>query len=152
VPVRVQTEDFDIGDELTALRRGNAAIGAIASFVGLVRDMNAGGSVSEMTLEHYPGMTEKALEAIVTDAKARWNIIEVLVVHRVGVLRPTDQIVLVAVTGAHRGEAFAACEFVMDYLKTRAPFWKKEQTPAGSRWVEARESDDTAAERWSQPG
>ena len=152
MPVRVQTEDFDIGDELTALRRGNAAIGAIASFVGLVRDMNAGGSVSEMTLEHYPGMTEKALEAIVTDAKARWNIIEVLVVHRVGVLRPTDQIVLVAVTGAHRGEAFAACEFVMDYLKTRAPFWKKEQTPAGSRWVEARESDDTAAERWSQPG
>jgi molybdopterin synthase catalytic subunit len=152
VPVRVQAEDFDIGDELAALRRGNAAIGAIASFVGLVRDMNAGGSVSEMTLEHYPGMTERALEAIVTEAKARWDIIEVLVVHRVGVLRPTDQIVLVVVTGAHRGEAFAACEFVMDYLKTRAPFWKKEQTPAGSRWVEARESDDTAAERWSQPG
>lgn len=152
MPVRVQAEDFDIGSELAALRRGNAAIGAIASFVGLVRDMNAGGNVSEMTLEHYPGMTEKALEGIVTEAKARWDVIEVLVVHRVGVLRPTDQIVLVVVTGAHRGEAFAACEFVMDYLKTRAPFWKKEQTPAGSRWVEARESDDTAAERWSQPG
>jgi len=152
VPVRVQAEDFEVGNELAALRRGNAAIGAIASFVGLVRDMNEGGSVSEMTLEHYPGMTEKALEAIVTDAKARWDIIEVLIVHRVGVLRPTDQIVLVVVAGAHRGEAFAACEFVMDYLKTRAPFWKKERTPAGSRWVEARESDDTAAERWSRPG
>ena len=152
MPVRVQAEDFDIGKELAALRRGNAALGAIASFIGLVRDMNEGGSVSEMTLEHYPGMTEKALEAIVTDAKARWDIIEVLIVHRVGVLRPTDQIVLVVVAGAHRGEAFAACEFVMDYLKTRAPFWKKERTPAGSRWVEARESDDTAAERWSQPG
>jgi molybdopterin synthase catalytic subunit len=150
VPVRIQTEDFDAGAEIAALRRGNPAIGAIASFIGLVRDANEGEPVTEMTLEHYPGMTERALAKIVEDAKSRWNIIDVLVVHRVGTLHPCDQIVLVIVSGAHRGEAFAACEFVMDYLKTQAPFWKKEQPPAGGRWVDARASDDTAAERWTR--
>jgi molybdopterin synthase catalytic subunit len=148
--VRVQTQDFDAGAEIAALRRSNPRIGAIASFIGVVRDVNEGDSVSEMTLEHYPGMTERALEQIVAEAKSRWNIIDVLVVHRVGRLAPTDQIVLVVVTGAHRGEAFAACEFVMDYLKTRAPFWKKEATTEGARWVEARAADDQAAERWEQ--
>ena len=147
--VRVQAEDFDVGAEIAQLRRGNPGIGAIASFIGLVRDVNEGDRVSEMTLEHYPGMTERALEDIVQRAKARWDVLDVLVVHRVGRLRPLDQIVLVVVAGAHRGEAFAACEFVMDYLKTRAPFWKKEQTPDGGRWVEARDSDDAAAQRWS---
>jgi molybdopterin synthase catalytic subunit len=149
MPVRVQSEDFDVGAEIAQLRRGNPAIGAIASFIGLVRDVNEGDRVSEMTLEHYPGMTERALEDIVEQARERWNILDVLVVHRVGRLRPLDQIVLVVVSGAHRGEAFSACEFVMDYLKTQAPFWKKEQTPEGSRWVEARDSDDVAAQRWS---
>ncbi len=146
--VRVQEADFDVGAELAALRRGDARIGAIASFVGVVRDINDGAGVSEMTLEHYPGMTEKALEAIVAEAKARWEIFDALVVHRFGCLLPTEQIVLVAVTGAHRGETFAACEFVMDYLKTRAPFWKREVTPDGARWVDARETDGSAAERW----
>jgi len=144
----VQTQDFDIAAETAAMRAGNPGIGAIASFIGLVRDVNEGDSVSSMTLEHYPGMTERALERIVQDAKQRWDIIDVLVVHRVGTLRPLEQIVLVMVTGAHRGEAFAACEFVMDYLKTQAPFWKKEQTPGGGRWVDARDSDDAAAQRW----
>jgi molybdopterin synthase catalytic subunit len=148
--VRIQTEDVDSGAEIARLRRQDPAIGAIASFIGLVRDVNAGDPVSELTLEHYPGMTEKALEKIVEEARARWDVIDVLVIHRVGVLRPTDQIVLVVVAGAHRGEAFSACEFVMDYLKTQAPFWKKEQTPQGSRWVEARSSDDAAAERWAR--
>jgi molybdopterin synthase catalytic subunit len=148
--VRVQTEDFDVGAEMAALRRGNPKIGAIASFVGLVRDMNEGADVSSMALEHYPGMTEKALEEIVEEAKRRWNIYEVLVIHRVGELRPLDQIVLVATTSAHRGEAFASCEFVMDYLKTKAPFWKREETPQGARWVDARESDGHAAERWQK--
>jgi len=148
VPVRVQTQEFDIAVETAAMRAGNPGIGAIASFIGLVRDVNEGDSVSSMTLEHYPGMTERALERIVQDAKQRWDIIDVLVVHRVGTLRPLEQIVLVMVTGAHRGEAFAACEFVMDYLKTQAPFWKKEQTPGGGRWVDARDSDDAAAQRW----
>jgi molybdopterin synthase catalytic subunit len=151
MPVRVQIEDFDVSGEIAALRRDNPAVGAIASFIGLVRDMNDGERVSEMTLEHYPGMTERALEQIVVQAKSRWDILDVLVVHRVGRLRPLDQIVLVAVAGAHRGEAFAACEFVMDYLKTQAPFWKKEQTQEGARWVEARAADDQAAERWSEP-
>ncbi len=146
--VRVQQADFDIGAEIAALRKGNAKIGAIASFIGLVRDSNEGDSVAVMTLEHYPGMTEKALEAIVSQARQRWDILDALVVHRVGELRPTDQIVLVVTTSAHRGEAFAACEFIMDYLKTEAPFWKKEQTGAGERWVEARTSDDDAAARW----
>jgi molybdopterin synthase catalytic subunit len=150
VPVRVQTEDFDAGAEIAALRRGNPSIGAIATFIGLVRDANEGERVAQMTLEHYPGMTERALAQIVETAKSRWNIIDVLVVHRIGTLHPCDQIVLVVVSGAHRGEAFAACEFVMDYLKTQAPFWKKEQTPAGGRWVDARASDDAAAERWNK--
>ena len=146
--VRVQEADFDVGAELAALRDGDARIGALASFVGLVRDVNHGVGVSEMTLEHYPGMTEKALAAIVAEAKTRWDIYAALVIHRVGLLRPCDQIVLVAVTSAHRGEAFAACEFIMDYLKTRAPFWKRETTPDGARWVDARDSDNAAAERW----
>ena len=146
--VRVQEADFDVGAELAALRANDARVGALASFLGLVRDINDGASVAGMTLEHYPGMTEKALEAIVNEAKGRWEIYEALVIHRVGPLRPCDQIVLVAVTSAHRGEAFAACEFIMDYLKTRAPFWKKEETPDGGRWVDARETDDSAAARW----
>jgi molybdopterin synthase catalytic subunit len=146
--VRVQEADFDLNAELTALRAGDPRIGALASFVGLVRDINDGAGVSEMTLEHYPGMTEKALAAIVDEAKARWDIYGALVIHRVGPLKPCDQIVLVAVTSAHRGEAFAACEFIMDYLKTRAPFWKRETTPDGARWVDARETDDSAAARW----
>jgi molybdopterin synthase catalytic subunit len=148
MPVRVQTGDFDIAREIAALRAGDARVGAVAAFVGLVRDINDAAVVSTLTLEHYPGMTEKALARIVDEAKARWNVYDALVIHRVGELKPTDQIVLVVVTGAHRGEAFAACEFIMDYLKTRAPFWKKEQTPAGERWVEARTSDDDAAARW----
>jgi molybdopterin synthase catalytic subunit len=149
--VRIQTGDFDAGAEIAALRRGNPKVGAVASFIGVCRDANDGDSVSRMTLEHYPGMTEKALEKIVDEAKKRWKVMDVLVVHRVGELKPADQIVLVVVTGAHRGEAFAACEFIMDYLKTRAPFWKKEQTPQGTRWVEARSSDDEAVQRWEPP-
>jgi molybdopterin synthase catalytic subunit len=148
MPVRVQTEDFDIAREIQRLRGGGARVGAIASFIGLVRDVNEATAVRTLTLEHYPEMTEKALSQIVDDAKSRWKIHDALVVHRVGELKPGDQIVLVAVTGAHRGEAFAACEFIMDYLKTRAPFWKKEHTPEGERWVEARDSDDEAARRW----
>jgi molybdopterin synthase catalytic subunit len=151
MPVRVQTEDFDISGELAALRARDPRVGAVAAFVGTVRDVNEESRVTTITLEHYPGMTEKSLTAIVDEAKARWDIYEALVVHRVGTLGPADQIVLVGVTSAHRGEAFAACAFIMDYLKTRAPFWKKEQTPAGARWVEARESDDEAAARWQAP-
>ena len=147
--VRVQTGDFDIGAEIAAMRRGNPKLGAVASFIGVVRDLNEGDSVAEMTLEHYPGLTEKALEKMVAEARSRWDIYDALVIHRVGTLKPGDQIVLVVVTGAHRGAAFQACEFLMDYLKTRAPFWKKERTSAGARWVEARESDDLAADRWS---
>ena len=149
--VRVQTEDFDLGAEILNFRLGNTKIGAVVSFVGLVRDMNHGAAVSEMTLEHYPGMTEKALTEIVEEATQRWNIIDALVIHRIGPLKPCDQIVLVAVSSAHRGDAFTACEFIMDYLKTRAPFWKKEQTETGAHWVDARESDDTSAQRWANP-
>ena len=148
MPVRIQSEDFDAGREIAALRRDNPGIGAIASFIGVVRDVNDGERVAEMTLEHYPGMTEKSIAGIIDQAKARWRVFDALVVHRVGLLKPLDQIVLVVVTGAHRGDAFAACEFIMDYLKTRAPFWKKEQTVEGARWVEARASDDIAAGRW----
>jgi molybdopterin synthase catalytic subunit len=148
--VRVQTEDFDVGAEIARLRADNRKVGAVASFVGVVRDLSEGADVAAMTLEHYPGMTEKALEAIVAQAKSRWTLYEVLVIHRVGELRPADQIVLVAVASAHRGEAFAACEFVMDYLKTEAPFWKKEASAGGGRWVDARESDDAARARWDQ--
>jgi len=149
--VRVQREDFDIGAEIAAFRRADPGIGAIASFIGLVRDVNDSEAIAGMTLEHYPGMTEKALAGIVAEAKHRWDIVDALVIHRIGELKPLDQIVLVVVTGAHRGEAFAACEFIMDYLKTQAPFWKKEQTAQGARWVEARASDDQAAGRWSDP-
>jgi len=149
MPVRIQTADFDVSTELAALRGTDAHVGAVAAFVGTVRDVNAGASVATMSLEHYPGMTEKALAAIVAEAKTRWDVFEALVIHRVGELNPTDQIVLVGVTSAHRGEAFAACEFIMDYLKTRAPFWKKEFTTEGARWVEAQDSDDAAAARWT---
>jgi molybdopterin synthase catalytic subunit len=151
MPVRIQTEDFDAGRELAVLRGGDRAVGAVAAFIGTVRDVNADASVASMTLEHYPGMTEKALAAIIDDAKSRWEIADALVVHRVGALKPADQIVLVGVTSAHRGDAFAACEFIIDYLKTRAPFWKKEDTPDGARWVEARATDDDAAARWRAP-
>jgi molybdopterin synthase catalytic subunit len=148
MPVRIQEQDFDVSDELAVLRAGDARVGAVASFVGVVRDLNDASRVSTLTLEHYPGMTEKALSQIVDDARQRWDIVDALIIHRVGELKPRDQIVLVAVTGAHRGESFAACQFIMDYLKTRAPFWKKEQTPEGERWVEARASDEDAAARW----
>ena len=150
--IRVQTEDFDVGAELAAIRAGNAKIGAIASFVGLVRDVNDGSGVATLTLEHYPAMTDKALAEIVTQARTRWDVIDCTVIHRVGELRPTDQIVLVIVASGHRGDAFAACEFIMDFLKTQAPFWKKEQTPQGPRWVEARDSDHAAARRWQDEG
>jgi molybdopterin synthase catalytic subunit len=148
--VSVQEADFDVGAEIAALTAGDARVGAVASFVGLVRDVNDGSGVSEMTLEHYPGMTEKALQEIVVEAQSRWDIYAVRVIHRVGRLLPTDRIVFVAVSSAHRGEAFAACEFIMDYLKTRAPFWKREVTPDGARWVDAREGDDHSAARWKK--
>ena len=150
MPVRIQTDDFDLSTEIAALRAGRAGVGAVVSFVGTVRDINQGTGVSSLTLEHYPGMTDKSLEDIVAQARSRWQLDEVLVIHRVGPLQPLDQIVLVAVTSAHRGEAFQACEFVMDWLKTRAPFWKKEATAQGDRWVDARESDDAAAARWGR--
>jgi molybdopterin synthase catalytic subunit len=146
--VRVQTEDFDVGKELDSLTRGRRDVGGLASFVGLVRDANDGHQIHGMTLEHYPGMTEKALEDICAQAHAKWDLIDTLVIHRVGSLVPGDRIVLVGVASAHRGEAFQACELIMDYLKTRAPFWKREDTPSGARWVEARVSDDAAAGRW----
>lgn len=148
MPTHIQTEDFDLGSEIAQLRATNPQIGAVVSFVGTVRDMNDGTSVAQMELEHYPGMTEKALDDIVEQAKARWDIFNALVIHRVGALKPLDQIVLVAVTSAHRGEAFKACEFIIDYLKTQAPFWKKETTPQGARWVDARSADDAALEKW----
>ena len=148
--VSIQTADFDLSAEVAALRAGDAAVGAVASFIGTVRDRNGGtaGEVSAMELEHYPGMTEKAIEAMIDAAFARFRIRGARVVHRVGLLQPADQIVLVAVSSAHRGDAFQACEFLMDYLKTQAPFWKKEHTPQGARWVDARVSDDAALERW----
>ena len=148
--VSVQTHDFDLGAEVAALRAGDEGVGAVASFVGTVRDRNAGGpgEVSMMELEHYPGMTEAAIEAMIDQALARFDIRAARVVHRVGPLHPGDQIVLVVVTSAHRGQAFQACEFLMDYLKTQAPFWKKETTPEGARWVDARVADDAALARW----
>jgi len=146
--ILVQTEAFDLGAEVDMMRQGRTDIGAIASFVGLARDLNEGSGVTAMTLEHYPGMTEKALAALVDEANARWTLLDVTVIHRVGRLLPGDPIVLVVVASSHRGEAFAACEFIMDYLKTQAPFWKKEETPEGERWVDARASDDAAAARW----
>ena len=146
--VRIQTLDFDVSIELKLLRLASANVGAVVSFVGQVRDFNDGQSVNTLTLEHYPGMTEKALSAIEQDAKSRWNIIDSLIIHRVGTLKPLDQIVLVAVTAAHRGEAFKACEFIMDFLKTNAPFWKKEATPTGAHWVDANLNDDAATASW----
>jgi molybdopterin synthase catalytic subunit len=147
--VRVQTGDFDLTTEVAALRSRDARVGAIVTFVGTVRDMNEGASVAEMELEHYPGMTEQSIEKIVDQARARWPLFGAVVIHRVGPLLPMEQIVLVACTAAHRGEAFAACEFIIDYLKTEAPFWKKEQTPDGERWVDARATDDIALEKWA---
>lgn len=147
--VCVQEDDFDVGAEIAALSQERTAVGAVASFVGLVRDVNDGSGVSAMTLEHYPGMTERALEEIVTEARARWSVLDACVIHRHGRLMPAERIVFVGVASAHRGDAFAACEFIMDYLKTRAPFWKREETPDGGRWVDAREADDSAAARWS---
>lgn len=148
--IRVQTEDFDLSEEIAALRRNQPRVGAVVSFIGTVRDMNQGESVSTMELEHYPEMTQRALEDIVAQAKARWDVMDAVVIHRVGPLKPLDQIVLVATASAHRGDAFASCEFIMDFLKTEAPFWKKEQTPDGGRWVDARESDTLARRKWEQ--
>ena len=146
--VRIQSESFDTGAEIERLRRSSARIGAIASFVGVVRDLNDDADVHAMALEHYPGMTERAIEKIVREAMERWSLIDASVVHRVGRLEPHDPIVLVVTASAHRHQAFHACEFIMDYLKTRAPFWKKESTPEGERWVGARTSDEQAARRW----
>lgn len=147
--VSVQEADFDLGVEIAALSAGRREVGAVASFVGLVRDVNDGSGVHAMALEHYPGMTERALADIVARAKARWALLGVRVIHRHGRLEPTDRIVFVGVASSHRGDAFAACEFIMDYLKTQAPFWKREETPDGERWVDAREADDSAAARWA---
>lgn len=152
--VTIQTEDFDLGREVAALRAGDPGVGAVCSFVGTVRDRNAGGGagdISAMELEHYPGMTERAIEAMIDEAFRRFDIRAARVIHRVGPLLPGDQIVLVVVTSLHRGESFQACEFLMDYLKTQAPFWKKETTAEGARWVDARVSDDAAAARWGLP-
>ena len=149
IHIRVQTEHFDTGAEIEALRLSSPKIGAIASFVGVVRDINDNADVSVLSLEHYPGMTEKALAGIVAQAGERWPLLGTTVVHRVGDMHPTDPIVLVVVASPHRHAAFEACAFIMDFLKTRAPFWKKEKTPQGERWVESRASDDAAASRWS---
>lgn len=146
--VTIQTGDFDVSREIAALRAGDAGVGAVASFVGTVRDRNDGTAITRMELEHYPGMTERAIEAMIDEAMRRFGIRAVRVIHRVGPLQPMDQIVLVVATAAHRSDAFRACEFLMDYLKTQAPFWKKETTPQGSRWVDARAADDEALGRW----
>jgi molybdopterin synthase catalytic subunit len=148
--IRIQEANFDLTTEIENLRQGDPQVGAVVSFLGTVRDMNEGSQVKAMTLEHYPGMTEKALQEIIDQANTRWDICKTLVIHRVGPLLPEDQIVLVAVTSAHRGEAFAACEYIMDYLKTAAPFWKKEETPEGGRWVDARITDEAAMARWEK--
>lgn len=148
--IRVQREDFDVGAELAAIGAGNNRIGGIASFVGLVRDLSDGADVSRMTLEHYPGMTERALEEIEAEARRRWELEAVSIIHRYGPLEPGDRIVLVAVASSHREAAFEACQFLMDWLKTKAPFWKLEDTGKGRRWVEARDSDDRAAARWAK--
>lgn len=146
--VSIQTADFDLGAELAALRRASTDAGALVSFTGLVRDMSVAGKVENIVLEHYPGMSEKALDEIIAEAERRWQLLGVRVIHRVGELHPNDQIVLVAAASAHRADAFAACEFIMDYLKTRAPFWKREQTAAGGHWLETKESDTQRAARW----
>ncbi|MCJ0763761.1 molybdopterin synthase catalytic subunit MoaE [Variovorax terrae] len=152
--VLITADDFNLADEVARLRAGDARVGAVCAFVGTVRDRNDGVGVASLELEHYPGMTEKAIEAMIDEAHRRFDILAARVIHRIGLLQPQDQIVLVAVTSPHRGESFQACEFLMDYLKTQAPFWKKEQTPAGARWVDARQSDDEAMKRWqeSRPG
>lgn len=146
--VRIQTQDFDLSAEVAALHAGDGRTGAVCSFVGTVRSASEGESVSTMELEHYPGMTERAIEAMIDEAMQRFDILGARVVHRVGLLQAGEQIMMVAVTSAHRGESFKACEFLMDYLKTQAPFWKKEQGPEGARWVDARSSDDAALARW----
>ena len=146
--VSIQTEDFNLAIEVEALRQNDKRVGAICTFTGTVRDRNDGLSIKNMELEHYPGMTEKAIEAMIDEASVRFNIFGARIVHRVGLLQPLDQVVMVAVTSAHRGESFKACEFLMDYLKTQAPFWKKEETPEGARWVDARVTDDAALARW----
>jgi molybdopterin synthase catalytic subunit len=146
--VRVQTADFDVGQEIKSLQTSKSDIGAIVTFIGQVRDFNADGTVSSLSLEHYPGMTEKVLSGIEDDARRRWSIIDSTIVHRVGDLAPSDQIVLVIVASHHRGEAFLACEYIMDYLKTSAPFWKKELSESGSKWVDAKQSDDLALSKW----
>ena len=146
--VSIQTHDFDLGAEVMQLRAGDTRVGAVCVFVGTVRDRNEGDDVASLELEHYPGMTEKSIESMMVQARERFDIRAARVIHRVGLLQPQDQIVLVAVTSAHRGESFQACEFLMDYLKTQAPFWKKEVTPEGTRWVDARVSDDQALARW----
>jgi molybdopterin synthase catalytic subunit len=146
--VSIQTQDFDVAAEIAALRRDDPGVGAVCSFIGTVRDRNDGSAVSAMELEHYPGMTEKAIEQMIDEAFHRFDIRAARVIHRVGPLQLQDQIVLVVVTSSHRGESFRACEFLMDYLKTQAPFWKKESTPEGERWVDARVADDAALERW----
>ena len=146
--VKVQTTDFDVGTEIAAMRLSSANVGALVSFVGQVRDFNDGDNVTSMFLEHYPGMTEKVLSEIIAQAKAGWSIADATIIHRVGELKPQDQIVLVLVASAHRQDAFAACEFMMDHLKTNAPFWKKEHTQNGLRWVEAKASDEAARQRW----
>ena len=146
--VSIQTHDFDVSQELAVLRAGDARVGAVCAFLGTVRERNDGSAVASMALEHYPGMTEKAISAMMAEAQQRFDIYAARVIHRVGLLLPEDQIVFVAVTSAHRGESFKACEFLMDYLKTQAPFWKKEVTPDGARWVDARVSDDQALARW----
>ena len=146
--VLIQEADFDLSQVVAELRANDAAVGAVAAFIGTVRDRNDGSGVSAMELEHYPGMTERSIEAMIDVAMSRFNICGARVIHRVGVLKPLDQIVLVAVTSGHRGQAFQACEFLMDYLKTQAPFWKKETTPEETRWVDARVSDDAALQRW----
>ena len=146
--VAIQTHDFDLQQEIAALRAGDTRIGAVCSFLGTVRDRNDGSDVASMELEHYPGMTEKAIEAMIDEAHRRFDILGARVVHRVGLLQPLDQIMMVAVVSAHRGQSFQACEFLMDYLKTQAPFWKKERTPEGARWVDARVADDAALARW----
>ena len=146
--VRIQEADFDLGAEVDALRAGDGGVGAVVAFVGTVRDHSGGASIATMELEHYPGMTERAIEAMIDEAMRRFDVRAARVVHRVGALQPLDRIVLVAVTSAHRGQAFEACEFLMDYLKTQAPFWKKEHGPHGARWVDARVADDAALTRW----
>ncbi len=150
--VAVQTEDFDLGLEISRMRAERKDIGALVSFVGLVRDLNEGAAVAQLTLEHYPGMTEKALLAILKEASSRWDVLDATVIHRVGTLQAAEQIVLVAVCSAHREHAFLACEFIMDYLKTQAPFWKKELTENGERWLDDKVSDHDAVNRWQTKG